>query len=107
MSIEALAGRFLYVHSCPASTSEDIHDLVDRQKDISRRTFARAIGLEQWVWIQRELGYGPWLRISKDWHVGYYKSVYRGVPAVFLRWSAMEYIFTLDGQLGPSAATSR
>jgi hypothetical protein len=97
-------GRFLYIHSCPSSTSEDIGALVDAERDISLRTFREAVGLQQWRELQQMLGYDRYFPISRDWHVGYYRSVYRGVPAVFVRWSAMEYIFTLDGVLGPSLA---
>ncbi len=99
------AGRFLFVHSCPGSTYEDMRPLIDNERTISRKSFALAIGTEQWRSLQHNLGYDRWLPISKDWHVGYYRSVYRGVPAVFLRHSHIEYIYTLDGQLGPSEAT--
>ena len=99
-----LAGRFRYVHSCPSSTYEDIQALMASERSVSLATFRKAIGPEQWREIRDNLGYDRDLPISKDWHVGYYKGVYRHVPAYFLRHSRIEYIFTLDGEMGPSHA---
>lgn len=99
-------GRYRFVHSCPgAESGKDIQLLCESERQITRQTFARKLAPGQWEWIQRELGYDRYLPISSaDWQIGYYKGVYRGVKAVFLDWSAMEYIFTLDGKLGPSVS---
>lgn len=100
------AGRFLYVHSCPSSTYEDIQNLIENEEQVSMATFRAAIGPVQWRDITAQLGYDKYLPISKDWHVVYGRSVYRGVPCYFLRHSRIEYIFTLGGRLGPSLADS-
>jgi hypothetical protein len=97
-----LAGRFHFVHSCVSSTYADIRALKESEQDVSLATFRTAIGPEQWRETRENLGYDRHLPISKDWHVGYYKGVYRHVPAYFLRHSGIEYIFTLDGKVGPS-----
>lgn len=96
------AGKFHFVHACPDSTYEDIRALTESETSVSLATFRRAIGPEQWREIRDNLGYNRSLPISKDWHVGYYKGVYRHVSAYFLRHSRIEYIFTLDGKMGPS-----
>lgn len=96
------AGKFHFVHACPDSTYADIRALMESETSVSLATFRRAIGPEQWREIRDNLGYDRSLPISKDWHVGYYKGVYRHVPAYFLRHSRIEYIFTLDGKMGPS-----
>ena len=75
-----------------------------RPTSIELPTFRRAIGPEQWAWIQGSLGYDRSFPISRDWHVRYGKATYRGVPAVFLRHSRIEHIFTLKGEMGPSEA---
>lgn len=104
-SIRNLAGRFRFVTDCIGSTSEDIRDLIDNGDDeISMRTFAIAIGRDGWQQLSEMLGYDRYFPLSRDWHVGYYRGIFRGVPAVYMRWSAIEYIFTLDGRVGPSAA---
>lgn len=103
--IRPLAGRFRFVTNCIGSTSEDIRDLIDTgDVPISMRTFAIAIGRDGWIQINEMLGYDRYFPLSKDWHVGYYRGVFRGVPAVYIRHSGIEYIFTLDGKVGPSAA---
>jgi class 3 adenylate cyclase len=71
---------------------------------VSRATFARAVGPEEWKRVQKELGYDRDFSISRDWHVGYDKGTYRGVPAYWLTHSAIEWIFTLDGEQGKSRA---
>jgi hypothetical protein len=98
----SLRGRFVFIHACPESTYEDMRLLLETERLISLRTFREAIGLQQWRELIASLGYSRDFPISRDWHVEYAKGIYRGVPAVFLRWSRTEYIFTLDGRLGPS-----
>lgn len=100
-------GRYRFVTDCIGSTYEDISALKESGEGVSRTTFARALGPSEWKAIQKELGYDRDFPISGDWHVGYYKGTYRGVPAYYLVWSATEYIFTLDGKEGPSLARRR
>lgn len=95
-------GSYLFVTDCVGSTYEDISALAEHEKEISLRTFREAIGVGQWKDLTRNLGYDRDFSISRDWHVGYYRGVYRGVPAVYLRHSRIEYIFTLDGKVGRS-----
>lgn len=97
-------GGYHFVHSCPASTYEDIQALQESEREVSLATFRKAVGPEQWREIRESLGYDRALPISKDWHVRYYKGTYRHVPAYFLRHSRIEYIFTLGGMLGESHA---
>lgn len=94
---------YRYQHSCIESTYEDIQSLMSQEQSISLATFRSKIGPEQWAWIQRHLGYDRSFPISKDWHVGYYRSVYRGKPAYFLRHSRIEYIFTEEPRENPSS----
>jgi hypothetical protein len=96
---------YRYVHGCPQSTAEDINALTDDSvmTEVSRRTFVRHTNDQDRRELERALGYGPWFGITRDWHVSYHKSVYRGVPCYYLQHSRIEHIFTLDGELGPSA----
>ena len=100
-------GRYRFVTDCISSTYEDISALKESGEDVSRTAFARALGPAEWKAIQKELGYDRDFPISGDWHVDYRKGTYRGVPAYYLVWSGIEYIFTLDGQQGASLARSR
>ncbi len=85
--------EFEFATNCINSDYDSIQELVATEEPIARATFAKKIGPEQWKELQQTLGYDRDFPISKDWHVGYYKGVYRGLPAVFLRWSRIEYIF--------------
>jgi len=95
--------RYRFVTSCVNSTMEDIHALQDSGRGIARATFVRKLAPGEWKEIQQQLGYDRDFSITRDWHVGYYRGVYRGVPAVWLEHSRIEHIFTLDGKQGPSA----
>ena len=100
-------GDFRYLHSCPSSTYEDITDMTDKATDITRRTFMKYVNREDREMVERDLGYDRDFPITRDWHVSYSKSVYRGQPCVYLTHSAIEYIFTPNGQCGPSLAPER
>jgi DNA repair protein RadC len=101
-------GRYRFVTDCISSTYEDISALKESVSSLTSRTaFARALGPAEWKAIQRQLGYDRDFPISRDWHVGYDKGTYRGVPAYWLTHSGIEYIFTLDGKQGASLARSR
>lgn len=89
--------------NCISSDYASIRSLIAAQQDISRQAFARRIGTAQWRDLQQTLGYDRHFPISRDWHVGYYESVYRGVPAVFLRHSGIEWIF-VQGEPGEPPA---
>jgi hypothetical protein len=91
-------GRYLFVTTCIDADGDDINEMKYTATPVSLATFRTAIGLEQWHELQRSLGYDRFMPISRDWIVGYYKSTYRGVPAYYLVWSAIEHVFTLHGQ---------
>jgi hypothetical protein len=84
---------YRFVTDCIGSTYEAISALKETEQSISRRTFREYVGPEEWKDLQQRLGYDRDFPIARDWHVGYYKGVYLGKPAVFVRWSGIEYIF--------------
>ncbi len=98
-----MASRYQLVHSCvDARCGEDIHALQASAYDIELATFRRAIGKEAWRKLLARLSYDRYFPISRDQMVRYKRGVYRGVPAYFLEHSRIEYIFTMDGKVGPS-----
>ena len=96
-------GPYRYVHNCTSSTYADIRKMQESAVEVSRNAFARAVGPDEWKSIQQRLGYSRDFPISRDWHVSYDKGTYRGVPAYWLTHSHIEYIFTLNGEVGLSA----
>lgn len=99
--------RYRYVANCVHAAAEDISAMVESAREITRPYFVRKLAPGEWVEIQKTLGYGPSFPITGDRTISYYRSMFRGQPAVFLEWSAIEYVFTLDGKLGPSAGRDR
>jgi hypothetical protein len=95
--------RYRFVTDCIHSTGGDIGALVDGATKISQRTFRSKLAPGEWQILEGRLGYDRHLPLSRDQFVGYFKSTYRGVPAVFMTWSGIEQVFTLDGKQGPSA----
>lgn len=91
-------GRYAFQHPCTGSTYDDMRALIDSAQKITRGTFVRKIGAEQWQWLLAALGYDRHVPIARDRLVGYYRGVYCGVSAVFMRHSGTEYIFTLEKQ---------
>jgi hypothetical protein len=41
----------------------------------------------------KTLGYGPDLPLADDWHVGYHKSTYGGLPCLYMTHSECDFIF--------------
>ena len=67
--------------------------MVDNSKEIKYTTMFRAVpALSQWA---EDMGYSKnGLALSRDYHVRYYKSFYKGVACYYVCHSAIEYIFT-------------
>jgi hypothetical protein len=77
--------------TCIDSTAEIINQVVETEQEITFSTFLSFIDLSKSA-LNEFLGY-TWMSIDKDWAVHYFKSFYLGKPCVFVRWSAIEYIF--------------
>ena len=73
---------------------EALNAMIRSAKEITRRTMLKHVDLRP---IARELGYdahpSQGLTMAKDWAISYYKSTFRGWPAVFFVWSHIEHIF--------------
>ena len=88
---------------CPGpAPGEAIGAMVDQATEIRRRTFRQHVDLDSLREVEESLGYERFpsrgMTMAGDWHVSYHKSVFRGVPCVYFRHSAIEYIFTEAGR---------
>ena len=88
-----------FVGMCVSLNGQDINDMKDHPscREITRETFIKHVGREK-LWDSEErLGYERHpkrgLTMAGDWHVGYFKSVYRGYPCVYFVHSAIEHVF--------------
>jgi hypothetical protein len=69
-------------------------------RKVSYRTFMEKVGRDTvrtvypfntYAWGRNEEG----LRLKDDWHVGYYKSMYKGQLCYYIDHSSIEYVFVL------------
>ncbi len=84
--------------SWPLSEVNDLNDMIEQNRQISLRTFRKHVDREQLDMIERQLGYvtRPWekgLRMCNDHHVSYHASQLNSSPVVYIRHSAIEYVF--------------
>jgi hypothetical protein len=82
--------------SCVEASAKYINAMVDNSREISYQTLLRHVGFKHLMEIfpsyeQNGAGFG--LRFKDDYAVSYYKSKYRGKPCVYVKHSAIEYVF--------------
>ncbi len=96
---------FHFWKSCPEMVGDEVAALgrmISGGKSVSHTTFRKVVGrevLDQWAAAHLyDVGPGRHggLRLSKDWHVAFYRSTWEGKPCLFLVWSAMEIVFRSD-----------
>lgn len=96
------AKRTLFTRCCDGiATSEQLHEMYDREREITLRTFARHVDIRP---IAEDMGYqyGPrvkGLRLSKDWAVRFYKSTFCGQPCYYMDHSAIDHVFLYPDQV--------
>ena len=93
---EAVTEGATYVGRCVELEGCDISEMVEGSTSISNRTFRRLIGSENYRWLEDMLGFDKYLRMANDWAISYAYGTYKGQPAVYADWSAIEHIFVLD-----------
>jgi hypothetical protein len=89
---------YKYLECCINSTAKDIHAMIDAASDVTITTVRRNCDIAD---FEKQLGYDTGaerggLRLKDDWHVGYYKSIYKGQPCYYIKHSAIEYIFVKE-----------
>ncbi len=92
------SGNYFYVTNCVSSTAEDIDSMIDSSKEVSFEEFASHINEEDLAEFIEGAGYGPWLKIQDDYAVSFHHGTFRGVDAYYIVHSAIEYIYTLNGE---------
>jgi len=78
---------------------ERLGNMCDRGRQITADTFFRHVGRKM---VSELLGYDyrrKGLTVGNDPYIGYYKSVWRGVPCYYLDWSRIEHVFVQKDNL--------
>jgi hypothetical protein len=94
-----------YFGDCASVSTSDVkhlREMIDKSRTISRRSFCRWVLTEDRLAWERGVGYATngrsgMLTAARDWAIAYYRSTWRGVPCVYLTWSAYEVIFVAPG----------
>lgn len=85
--------HFQYDCVRPKKLSE-LEFIIDNSKDITRQTFIKNVGAENYKELEESLGYSKEFKLKNDCYVGYYKSkTPKGDKAYYCKHSAIEYIF--------------
>lgn len=90
--------KFVYLINClgysSATAGQDIQEMINGSCQVTRKTFLRHVHLGL---VLEALGYvkhpSQGLTMAGDAHISYHKGTFAGIPAYYLTWSAIEYIF--------------
>ncbi len=92
--------KYYYKTNCIEADGPEIEAMQEKSKTVSYKTLVKNVGLDTircifpfYAWMRGERG----LKMEKDYAVSYSKGQYLGVPCYFVTHSAIEYIFTLEG----------
>jgi len=83
------------------STAELIGAMCEQAREVTLATIRKhCAGLVNWeTGMLYDTGNDRGgLRMSKDWAVHFFKSVFNGVPCYYIEHSQIEYIWTLEGK---------
>ena len=86
--------KYHYATNCVCSTAGNISRMIDTAHEISYATFRKYVN---WQEVSEIFGYAlhpkKGLMLKNDWAASFYKGKYCGVPCVYMRHSAIEYVF--------------
>lgn len=99
-SVDPPLARKVYLTNCTSISPRQVdalHQMIDDAIEITRTVFVRHCNRESRRQLEQDLGYAlhpsQGLCMASDSLVSYHKSRFRGLPCVYLRYSAIEYIF--------------
>lgn len=93
--------RLPYYNNCVNWDRMDVHSLealCDNAKEIAYKTFLKNVDSQQFLSIERELGYGSYLRMKDDYHVRFFSGKLHNKKAYFFIWSSIDYVFFDSGE---------
>lgn len=96
-------GNYFFVIDCVHSTTEDIDNLTENAEEVSFEEFLSHVNQKEFEEIERNMGYPAnehLQRLGDDYAVSFWHGTFRGVDAYYFDHSRIEYVFTLNGQVG-------
>lgn len=82
-----------YETSCVEAIGRDVQSMVDKAKEITRRTFLKHVSKGDLYNLEHKLGYNQAFKMANEIYVSYFKSKYKGQECVYFVQSAIEHIF--------------
>ena len=82
--------KMQYVTSCVSAKANDIIEMVDDAREITLQTFARHVDVKE---VSFMLGYDRQFPLSRDYHVRYFRSKYKGKRCYYVDHSSIEYVY--------------
>ena len=94
--------KYQFFCSCVCWDRDDVdslHNMIERNTDITRRTFLQYVDRVELAAIEAQMGYSfhpsQGLTMAADWAVSYHRSKLHGKRVYYFRHSAIEYVFTV------------
>jgi hypothetical protein len=99
---KSIEGKYIFVTTCVdtylnGSHGEAIHEMKDRGEPLDWEDLVRAIGMEHLASVFPDAA-----DLKDDFGVNWLRSLWRGIPCVYVVHSGIEHIFTLNGQIPES-----
>lgn len=99
--------RLRYFCNCvrwPSDKVEDLTEMIGNSKELSRNSFLKHVDLDDLQLLSAELGYQrhSLRKMAKDYHIRYSTGWLKGHKVYFFTWSAIEYVFTENGEFPTS-----
>lgn len=90
--------KFQLVTTCVQVPPEEVHhlfEMMERARPVSISTFRRHT---DWRPVAKSLGYAvgrhsDGIRMEKDYHLGFYRSTWKGKPCYYMDHSRIEHVF--------------
>jgi len=88
--------KYVYETDCVSADGDDITAMQDVALPVTLATLRRRCqGILEWELDMGYAIYGHGLKLKNDWHVSYYKSLYRGRPCYYIEHSHIEHVWVL------------
>ena len=84
-----------YLTNCIGAEGDDIREMVEQAIEINYNTFLKYVSVEEVknIFDYYEWGRGNGLKLKDDYAVRYFKSVFKEKLCVYIKHSAIEYIY--------------
>ncbi|WP_415912996.1 hypothetical protein [Neptuniibacter sp. QD37_11] len=94
--------QYNLITDCVSAEGEDISRMIEFADDIDAEDFKEKVGAEAFAEISKNFGYidGEDLTLESDWSVSFAESTYNGAPCLYIRHSAIEYVYVDNEHTG-------